>query len=70
MSTITPASWIVDDGSDIAEFVATNVWTKRSSDTLGDQSVYFTKSTKSLTDEPKDEPVERLIICAFYDRVV
>ena len=69
MVTIRENSWIMDDGSDIAEFVSTNVWTKRSTDTLGDRSVYYTRGA-SLSDEPKDEPEERVIICAFYDRVV
>ena len=68
METITPASWYVDDGSDISEFAS--IWNKAALDESISESVYFTKSSKLLDREPIDGPDERLIICAFYDRVV
>ena len=65
---ITPASWKVDDSSAYSQ--VQNVWNQSPSDTLADQSVFFTRKSKSLANEDEDSTTERLIMCAFYDRAV
>lgn len=66
--TVTePAVWYVADGSDIRELDLS----LEASDTLRDQFVYFTTSDGGkLRMEDKDGSPPRLILCAFYDRVV
>ena len=64
----TPASWKVDDSSAYSE--VQNVWNQSPSDTLADQSVFFTRNSQLLANEDEDSTTERLIICAFYDRAV
>ena len=64
--TVTePHVWYVADGSDIQDLHLTGI--KASGP---DQFVYFKRTDKKLYMEPKAGAPKRLIICAFYDRVV
>ena len=60
-----PHVWYVADGSDIQDLQLTGL--KASGP---DQFVYFKKTDKKLYMEAKAGAPKRLIICAFYDRVV
>lgn len=60
-----PHVWYVADGSDIQDLQLTGLEASGP-----DQFVYFKKSDKKLHMEAKDGAPKRLIICAFYDRVV